>query len=162
MNANKNNYEVILKEVPEMSVISIRMNMSMKTISEDMGKCYEELYSYLQEAGGLFTGEVMAIYHCDENFDPDNFDAECCFSVKAFLPDKGRIKSRLLEGALMAATVHKGSYPELGAAYGAISEWMKANSYDYAGPMRDVYLNDPCNVPEDELLTEVLFPVRKA
>ena len=31
------------------------------------------------------------------------------------------------------------------------------NNYDYADPMRYVYLNDPSNVPEEELLTEALF-----
>ena len=153
-------YEVSLKEIPPMNIVSIRTVMTMKDIVADMGGCYEELWAYLQASGGKCTGLCMAIYY-DQEFDPENIDVECCFSVEELLPEKGRIKSRLLEGGLMASTTHKGPYEELGGAYEAVAKWIDENGYAYAGPMRDVYLNDPEQVVPEELLTETLFPVCK-
>ena len=152
-------YEVSLKQIPPMNVVSIRANTSMESMAEDMGERYGELWAYLQEVGGSCTG-VSAVYH-DQEFDPENIDVECCFSVEEALPERGRIVSRLLEGGPMASTTHKGPYDELGAAYEAVAKWIEENGYAYAGPMRDIYLNDPEEVSPEELLTETLFPVSK-
>ncbi|HEX3012897.1 MAG TPA: GyrI-like domain-containing protein, partial [Methanobacterium sp.] len=35
------------------------------------------------------------------------------------------------------------------------------NSYNITGPVKEIYMNNPMEVAEDELLTEVQFPVMK-
>ncbi len=47
-------------------------------------------------------------------------------------------------------------------AYGDLDAWIKENGYQYAGPAREVWLNDPSQVAEADLLTEISFPVSKA
>jgi effector-binding domain-containing protein len=58
--------------------------------------------------------------------------------------------------------MHQGPYDQVKEAYGLLEAWVKDNGYRYAGPAREIYLNDPSQVPEAELLTEVQFPVEKA
>jgi len=40
-------------------------------------------------------------------------------------------------------------------------EYIMKNGYEIFGSPMEIYLNDPGEVSEDELLTEVQFPVRK-
>jgi len=44
-------------------------------------------------------------------------------------------------------------------AYEAIREYMAKEGLKVAGVYREVYLNDPNETPEEELLTEVQVPV---
>ena len=46
-------------------------------------------------------------------------------------------------------------------AFEAIMKWLDVNGYLPLPGMRDIYLNSPHEVPPEELLTEVLWPVRK-
>ncbi len=57
--------------------------------------------------------------------------------------------------------IHKGPYTEVGPVIHTLAEYAINNGYDIIGPITEVYLNDPLNVAESELLTEVQFPVAK-
>ena len=57
--------------------------------------------------------------------------------------------------------VHLGAYSSLGETYAAIAKWIEENGYEIADAPYDKYLNSPYEVPEDKLVTEIYFPVRK-
>lgn len=156
-------YDVGVREVSTVKVMSIRSITSMKTISEDIGKIFGELYDYISKNGGQFADECFDIYH-DEEFNPERIDVECCFSVFETIPESDRVKGRTVEGGLMAYTLHKGAYEQLEGAYAAIMKWIEENGYVPLPKMRDLYLNGPeCEEvkgPED-YRTEVLWPVKK-
>jgi effector-binding domain-containing protein len=57
--------------------------------------------------------------------------------------------------------VHKGSYQTISETIQKIIGWMMANGYTPVGFPMSIYYNDPTNTPEDELLTEIQFPVEK-
>lgn len=156
-------YDVGVREVSSTKVMSIRSITSMKTIGEDMGKIFGELYDYVSKNGGQFSGECFDIYH-DEEFNPERIDVECCFSVLETIPENDRVKGRTVEGGLMAYTLHKGPYDQLEGAYTAIMKWIEENGYVPLPKMRDLYLNGPdCEEvkgPED-YKTEILWPVKK-
>ena len=52
-----------------------------------------------------------------------------------------------------------GPYSEIGKAYVALQKWMTDNGRAPAGPVREVYLNDPDAVPAEQLQTEIDWPV---
>lgn len=153
-------YEVVLREVKPVKVMSVRSAMTMKNIGEAMHRDFEELVQYIERSGGIRTGECVAVYHGEE-FDPNDMDVESCLSVEEFLPRSGRINGRILEGGLMACTLHKGPYDQLEGAYGALAKWVEENGYAFAGAPRDMYLDNPDEVPPAELRTEVLWPVKR-
>ena len=154
-------YEVKVREVASVKAMTIRTVSNMKTIGPDMGKCYQELWEYMEKEGAKCTGECFALYHGTE-FDPEHIDMECGFSVAGLIPDSGRIRGRLVEGGLMASAVHKGPYEGLPGAYEAIMKWEVENGeYVLLNEWRDNYLNDPMSVAPEEILTEVLCTVKK-
>lgn len=153
-------YTVNVREVGPIKAMTIRTITGMKTVSEDMGRTYGELWTYLTEKGAQCAGECFAIYH-DEECDPDRMDVECGFSVVDLVPGNDRVTGRVVEGGLMAYTLHQGPYLQLEAAYTAVMRWIAENGYVPLPKMRDVYLNDPQEVPQEELRTEILWPVKK-
>lgn len=81
-------------------------------------------------------------------------------AVPAQSPDKAGVGVRGVDGAEMAFVLHRGPYSEVGTAYAALMEWMARHDSEPCGPAEEVYLNNPASVSEDELLTEVRFPVK--
>src|SRR5215213_6409744 len=65
-----------------------------------------------------------------------------------------------LAGGPAAVTVHRGPYAEIGPAYHTVSGWVADHGHELAGGPREVYLNDPREVAEADLLTEVQWPIR--
>jgi effector-binding domain-containing protein len=59
------------------------------------------------------------------------------------------------------ATVHKGSYSTLNESYKEMVDYSIKNNYDIIGSPKEIYFNNPHEVPEEELLTEIQFPVIK-
>jgi effector-binding domain-containing protein len=152
-------YEVTLREVPTVRAMTKRFVTSMATVGEDMTNGYNELWSYIQKKGGVPTGDCFALYH-DENFDAERMDVEIGFSVAEFIPNGEGVVGREVEGGLCAATTHKGPYDGLEPAYAAMGKWVEENGYVPLTPMRDLYLNDSSTVPPEEILTEILWPVK--
>lgn len=58
-------------------------------------------------------------------------------------------------------TIHKGAYEHTEQVYLTLMEYAVENGYLIAGPVTEVYINNPLEVSENELLTEVRFPVIK-
>ncbi|MGD2103445.1 MAG: GyrI-like domain-containing protein, partial [Acidimicrobiia bacterium] len=69
------------------------------------------------------------------------------------------VYTRELEGGSMASTIHHGPYQEIAPAYHTVTGWISEHGHEIAGPPREIYLNDPQTVPEEELLTRVEFPI---
>jgi effector-binding domain-containing protein len=44
--------------------------------------------------------------------------------------------------------------------YAAMSKWISENGYVATGTSYEYYYNSPADVPESELLTKVVFPVK--
>ena len=66
-----------------------------------------------------------------------------------------------LDGGPVAWCLHRGAYEELGVAYHSVFAWMQERGHDQSAAMREIYLNDPANTPVDQLLTEVIVPIKK-
>jgi effector-binding domain-containing protein len=75
--------------------------------------------------------------------------------------EEGRVKIKTVPAQLVLSTIHKGPYSEGGMAIGALAEHAYKNNYEIIGPPMEIYLSDPNETPERELLTEMCFPVIK-
>ena len=62
----------------------------------------------------------------------------------------------------VAYTIHKGSYSQLGEVFKRVAEWANKNGYEVIGPPITTYYSEAGSVPEDELITKIQIPIRKA
>ena len=155
--------KIELKELPDQMVLGKRFHTSMAKVAENIGAGFGALFGYLGELGEYPSGPPFALYYGDmEGFNPDDFEMELCAPVNRQLEGRDDIVARDVRGGLAAVTIHKGPYSGVEPAYNDLDAWIKENGYQYAGPAREVYLNDPDSVAESELLTEISIPVSKA
>lgn len=129
-----------------------------------IGPAFQEL-SRIAGAAGLFKtpGSVMVgVYHDDPHTTAPNklrSAAGVTIDEDAKIPD-GLVEEKI-EGGEYAVTTHIGSYTGLpGAWLRATAELAADGRPRRKGPSYEMYLNDPSQVPEAELKTQIYIPVK--
>lgn len=148
-------YEIKVKEVPDQHVIATRFHTSLATVATD----FQQAFGRLGAFGIPPIGAPFAVLHdvIDEETDGD---IEICFPVAAPVEAEGDVFGREVEAARVASTMHIGPYEEVSLAYHAITSWVQEHGHEFAGPPREIYLNDPATVDPSEYMTEVQWPIR--
>ena len=65
-----------------------------------------------------------------------------------------------LPGGRMVRTLHRGPYETCESTYLALFSWIEEHYLQIAGPIREIYPNDPREVKPEEIITEIFIPVR--
>ena len=87
-------------------------------------------------------------------------DVEVAIPIAEKMEGTNEIKCYELPGGKMAKTSHKGPYEECGPTYEKLFAWLAKNGKKIVGPTRELYLNDPHEVPPEEILTEIYAPIK--
>ncbi len=154
-------YEVNVKELEDASVASLKVETTLETIAGQIGEGFGKLHHAVLGQGQQISGAPFIVYH-DIIDEETPGTIEICAPVSEPIADSGEVKAATIKGGPMATTMHKGRYSEVGPAYHALSTWMSDHGHVPAGPPRETYLNDPTQVPESDLLTEVSWPIDPA
>ncbi|MTI42795.1 effector-binding domain-containing protein [Roseibium hamelinense] len=128
--------------------------MDPQAIGAEMGKAFGNVLGFMQQHRIQGAGKVMAVYYTAPT---DEITFQAGFSVEK---DPGTEASSAIQFAQIPAGKavyfqHKGSYSKLRDAYGAMLAFMEKESLTMGAPCWEVYLNDPAEVPEEALLTDV-------
>ena len=127
-----------------------------------IGQICEEMRSPANVRNGVAaTGPIGSVYigeDCDEHGG----------LVEVFLPVTGpltvanpAIEVKTLPAATVISAVHKGPYHTLGMAHAKMYGYLEEEGFESAGAPRELYLNDPAETAEDDLLTEIQYPVQE-
>lgn len=150
-------YSIAVHDLASQPIISIRGRHAETEIPGFLARSFGLLFGHLKLLGVDPAGPPFVIYHA---FGPAGIDAEVCVPVASPVSAEGGVESRILPATTVARTLHVGPYEELGAAYDAVSDWIRGRGFELAGPMRERYLNGPGdNVSTTEYRTEVEIPV---
>ena len=84
---------------------------------------------------------------------------EIAWPVTGSTAGSGAVRRYTLPGGRMVHVTHKGPYDSCEPAYLAAFAWIAENGLEVSGPIREVYPNDPQEVPPEEILTEIYIPV---
>jgi effector-binding domain-containing protein/DNA-binding transcriptional MerR regulator len=156
-------YEVVIKEVPALTVASIREVVATKdAMPERCRRMSEEIGQWMQQTGTPGAGLWFAIYY-NTGYTETDIDVEMTAPIGATTSaggskQQGRVTQRTLPPSSMACVVHPGSYDNILEAYSAIGKWIEANSFTITGPCREIYLQGP---EQGEPVTEIQFPVER-
>ncbi|HNX40346.1 MAG TPA: GyrI-like domain-containing protein [Methanothrix sp.] len=165
--------EPTVKDVPEQRVLSKK---GKGILSRTIGKLIGELCSFVALPTSRrnqlkVTGPIMAIYNedCTDGKEADLSDwSDKEVTIEVALPIAGKaevegsgIEVKSLPAARVLSLIHRGSYPTIHKSYRAAFEHMAAGGLEVAGPIRELYLNDPDQTAEEELMTEIQIPFRK-
>lgn len=145
-------FEVI--QTPAQPVLSIRKITSVAQLPQLIGSVFHDIIDYLSEKGLQPADAPFACYY---NMDMENLDVEIGFPVMAALPGRGEIKSGEIPAGNKAATLYVGPYQDMGPTYEAMNKWVTDNGYEATGVVYELYYNSPMEVPENQLLTKIVF-----
>jgi effector-binding domain-containing protein len=153
--------EITIVDVKPQLVAGMTKTGSYKIIAELLPKLYE----YAASKGAQFTGPPVFLCHevtAEKVMEADKngtANVEVAAPIAAKIPETDEITCYELPGGKMAKTIHKGPYQECGPTYEKLFNWLKENDKEIIGPTREVYLNDPKDVKEEEILTEIYAPL---
>lgn len=138
----------------EQPVLSIRVRTSVANLPKEIGKAYGAIGAYLEELGEAPADAPFTAYY---NMDMDNLDVEMGFPVSKPLTGKGEIKASCVPAGKQASCMYKGTYEKMAPTYEALTAWVAEKGMEPTGIVYEYYYNAPGEVPDDELLTKIVF-----
>lgn len=160
------NYDVLLKQVEPVLVASVRAILPSHSDSGSLfGEVYEAIRPYVNEAlhpNPELGGQTIVLWY-DTEFKETDVDGAAAFMLRCPIPESGRVKVHELPAALMASTVHQGTFETIGAAHTAVYQWIEANGYRIVGADRELNLfhTPPIRRDDPTYVTEIQYPVEK-
>jgi len=154
--------EPVIKEIPELRVISKR---EKGTFVVTIGKLIGEICACVsspenQRNRVKATGPIMFLCH-DEEYKETGADIEIALPVSGrILVEDPNMEIKILPAIRAASVIYRGPYPGVEAGYNRIFSYAEENNLETLIPSRELYLNDPAEIPEEELMTEVQIPIR--
>lgn len=149
-------YEIIMKEVPSMTVASIRF----KGKYSDVGKYIGKIYRLVKDKA---CGAPFNLYYDNEYH--EDADIELCVPIKGIISDSDDVNVRVLSAMHGISTVHTGDYQKLNGAYKAVLDYAKEKGLECVIPSMEVYQKGPGMIFKgnpDKYVTEVIVPFKEA
>lgn len=153
--------DISIVNVETQKVVGIRKQGKYALIADLIPQVYE----YAASKNVKFNGPPIFVCHemsLDEVMKADEqgtADIEIAVPVEGSIDETDEIKCYELHGGKMAKILHKGPYDQCQSSYEKLISWILQQGMKINGPMREVYLNDPREVSEAEILTEIYAPV---
>lgn len=134
--------------------------MDSKMIGEKLGAAYGELMHFVQQNGIQMAGMPIAITTAfDEASGMWNFNPALPVAEASVEPE-GRIKVGMTHAGKVLKTVYVGPYNESPEAYNTIMAHIESEGMEVVGNSWEEYANDPADTPEEELITNIYFPIK--
>ena len=148
--------DVKLVEVPTMNLLYIRKMVQEHEFAEEYSNCFSKLLEKIKEDKLTITNPPMALFHSSE-YSPFGLDTEFAIPIKECV--KG---TRDFNPGLCLKTVLRGGYSDLSSVYVKQIEYAEKEGYIGRDALFEMYVTDPTQVKsEDEIITEVYYPVKK-
>lgn len=153
--------EVTVVEVEPQMVLGMRKHGKYQEISTMI----PEIFEFAVEKGieiidtPIFVCHETTVEEVMKADEEGNADIEIALPVLEKGEDTDKMKFYELPGGKMAKIVHKGPYEDVGPAYEKLFMWIEENGKKITGFTREIYLNDPREVPPEEILTEIYAPI---
>ncbi len=153
-------YDVILKIVPAMTVVSRRITIPTNDeVPDYLNPAFMEVWEHVNANKGDVGGTQFTIWHQSPDVLTDEV-VEAIVPIKNTLPTTDRIDVYDLEETQVASAVHHGDFEDFTQLHTAILQWTEANGFEPIGGYREIYIVHNPNDYSDST-TEVQFPVKR-
>lgn len=153
----ENMEDIEIVEMDGLNVIGTRARGAYGDTADLIPKVFQFAFENRLEISGppIFLCHELSMEEVERAMRNNDADLEVALPVKGEVNETEEIKHYSLPPVKVARTIHKGPYQKVGDTYNRLFAWMAENGKKVMGPYREYYLNDPSEVPENEILTEV-------
>jgi effector-binding domain-containing protein len=159
--------EPVVKEVPEVRMISKKgIGVPGEIFPGLIGAVMQQIFSPANQRGNVnINGPPASLYDPSSLTEIHEVDGKLHMEFEVAVPIVGRIsidpgfEVKTLPGGKMVDVIHTGPYHEVRGAYTKAMDYIGSHGLKINGLCREIYLNDPQEVPESKLMTEILIPV---
>ena len=131
---------------------------------------YTQITAKIMEFMGTFfgqgltpTGGVITIYYNQPG--PGVTENDLKWTIGMPISPASTPAAPLVKGEFkypkVVFSVHVGPYDKLHETYAKMTAYLEANGWKPAGPVMEIYLNNPQEVAPEQLQTEIYMPVEK-
>jgi AraC family transcriptional regulator len=156
-------YEINIVELSPQPVLGMRRRGAYREIAVMLPKVYEFAFKKKFKIAGYptFVWHETTAEEAKEADKEENADIEVVVPISEIveITDNEEIRGYELPGGKMAKIVHQGPYEGCINAYDVLFSWVSEKGKRIIGPIREVYFNDPREVPPEEILTEIYAPI---
>ena len=155
--------DVVVKQVSQQKLVGIRKVLSTAESGDDF---FWSVMNALPAGNNVTYGAMTIVLH-EDGISSDRTDVEMgrLLHKTDHAPLTTYNGMTLAERSLPEATVATFIPPTDSCGkllgYNAIGEWVEANHYAFAGPVRLVFLELPKQPGDSDFVTEIQFPIRK-
>ncbi len=150
--------EIMEKKLGERRVAYINYKGSYEEVPVLLG----EVVGFIMAKGLQIMGPPFGIYfNSPQEVPVEELMYEIAMPFAGEATEEGRVKIKTMPEQLIISAVYKGPYSECGTVIGALAQHAYKNGYEIVGPPMETYISDPNETPEEDLLTEMCFPVMK-
>jgi effector-binding domain-containing protein len=145
--------------LPEKTVVYLQGTGTWDAAYETLVEAFRTVHEYIDKRGLKPDGDMMMIY---TGADDAGFDFRAAVPVMGPFdnPPKGDMAVGTSPSGKAFKFVHRGSYDGMENLYEAITNFFDEKNLQPADLFIERYVTDPRTTPEDELVIEVIFPVR--
>ena len=152
----KKSYQILTKMADEMTIVYLEHVGPYR----ELGPVFGQLAAY-GEQKSLELNLVGFYYDDPAKVPAESLRCELGIQVKeGFEPDSGYLVKEIPAQRVVYA-VMRGRYDEIAMEYPNIMKWMEEKELEMAGPITEIYLEGGPDVPPEQLVTEVRFPVEE-
>ena len=145
--------------LPEKTVVYLQGTGTWDTAYETVVDAFRTVHEYIDKRGLKPDGDAMMIY---TGADDTGFDFRAAVPVMGPFdnPPKGDMAVGTSPTGKAYKFVHRGAYDGMENLYEAITNFFDEKNLEPGDLFIERYVTDPRTTPEDELVIEVIFPVR--
>jgi AraC family transcriptional regulator len=152
----KKSYQILTKMADKMTIVYVEHVGPY----QELGPVFGQLAAY-GEQKGLELNLVGLFYDDPSTVPAESLRCELGIQVKeGFEPDSGYLVKEIPAQRVVYA-IMRGRYDEIAMEYPNIMKWMEEKELKMAGPLTEIYLEGGPDVPPEQLVTEVRFPVEE-
>lgn len=155
-------FPVVVESLPECRCAGIDHNGSYMAIDHAMGMLFAELVA--RDALPAVPA-MIGVFFDDPDLGPeDELRSRACLPVAGSVTIDAPLVETVLRGGPYAKLSYTGPYADMRDAYRwFLGVWLPASSHEPDdAPIFEAYLNDPREVPQNELRTDIHLPLKVA
>jgi effector-binding domain-containing protein len=141
------------------TIVYLKSSATWDAAFETIQDAFKNVYAFLDRQGIKPAGPAMTIYTASDDAGFE-FQAAVPIAEAPKDPPKGDLAVGSSPEGKALKFMHRGSYDSLDAAYDAITHYLDERKLEARDLYIEQYNTDLLNTPEDNLVIEVLVPIK--